>query len=111
MAKRGPASSYKFEYSIQARQPCKLGAINGELAESFGASIRNIGKRLYKFRDFKQAARCPRPDTRAASEVFVRPLDWPSQALPLCFDVYARTPPSGAASAPTMSARAPPAHP
>ena len=55
MAKRGPASSYKPQYARQARQLCKLGAINREIARSFGVSERTIGNWLRQHPDFKEA--------------------------------------------------------
>jgi len=55
MAKRGPASSYNPQYARQARQLCKLGAINRELAQSFGVSERTIGNWLRQYPDFKAA--------------------------------------------------------
>jgi hypothetical protein len=62
MAKRGPASSYNPQYAAQARQLCKLGAINRELAQSFGVSERTIGNWLKQYADFKQAVLLGRLD-------------------------------------------------
>lgn len=55
MGKRGPASSFKPEYSTQAHKFCILGATNEQLAEFFDVSVATVGNWLRDFPEFKEA--------------------------------------------------------
>ena len=83
MAKRGPYTTYKPEYSSLARKFCLLGVGRAELAQMFEVADSTIDKWIADFPEFSTAVKAGRAvaDADVAERLYARALGYSHPAV------------------------------